>query len=150
MLRLALPSTGHLGNGINRSQALVIGFFGAVWIALVIVLLVAPEIYVNTLRPAGVPPAVAGSGLFAGVTVLIAFVSFGVVRRWRWLFWFLLLVFFSGVLRLAASALQLTGIAPATGPAWYEAFQAVIGGVQLVIAVLLVRGYVRGGVWGRF
>jgi hypothetical protein len=150
MLRLALASTGRSGTAINRSQALVIGFFAAVWFALATVLLVAPEIYVETLRPAGIPAAVAGIGFFIALTALMVALSFAVVRRSRWAFWLLLAAFLSGLLRIPASVLQLAGIAPATGPVWYELFQAVVGGVQFVIGVLLLRGYKRGGVWGRF
>jgi hypothetical protein len=150
MVRLALQSNGGFLTTVNRTQALVISFFVAVWAALALILRLAPEIYVETLRPAGVPPAAASVGLFAGVTVLVAVLTLGVVRRWRWAFWLLLVVFLTGVLRVPAAVLELAGIAQPSVPAWYAVFQAVVGAVQFVIGVLLVRGYRRGGAWGRF
>ena len=102
------------------------------------------------MRPAGVPAAGAAAGLFAGVSALIAVVTAGVIRRWRWTFWLLLVAFLAGLLRVPASILELTGVLPSAGPAWYEVLQAVIGAVQFVIGLLLVRGYRRAGTWGAF
>jgi hypothetical protein len=136
--------------GVNRSQALVLGFFAAVWVALVAILVLAPEIYVETMGPAGIPRAAAGIGLLAFVSGLIAVISVGVLRRWRWVFWVLVVAFLAGALRVPASILQLAGVLPPAGPAWYELLQALIGAVQLTIGVMLVRGYKRGGAWGRF
>jgi len=136
--------------GVNRSQFLVLAFFATVWIALAAILALAPGIYVDAMRPAGVPAAGAAAGLFAGVSALIAVVTAGVIRRWRWTFWLLLVAFLAGLLRVPASILELTGVLPSAGPAWYEVLQAVIGAVQFVIGLLLVRGYRRAGTWGAF
>jgi hypothetical protein len=38
----------------------------------------------------------------------------GVVRRWRWTFWLILVAFLFGVLRVPVAALQLTGSWPPT------------------------------------
>jgi hypothetical protein len=134
----------------NRSQRLVLGFFIAVWIALVAILVFAPEIYSETLRPIGVAAPLAELGFFGCVTVFLALLALGVTRRWRWVFWLIVMAFLAGLLRLPASILELTGVLPAEGPTWYEFFQLAVGGVQFVIGVLLLRGYKRGGVWGRF
>lgn len=53
--------------------------------------------------------------------------STGVVRGWRWTFWLILVAFLAGLLRVPASALQLTGNLPAQGPTWYVVLQAVVG-----------------------
>ena len=74
----------------------------------------------------------------------------GVFRRWRWTFWLVLIAFLFGVLRLPASALQLAGMMPASAPTWYEALQGVIGVVQFLIAIAMVAGYRKAGVWGEF
>jgi hypothetical protein len=74
----------------------------------------------------------------------------GVFRRWRWTFWLILIAFFFGVLRLPVSALQLLAMVPASGPAWYEALQGGIGTVQFLIAIAMLAGYRKAGVWGDF
>jgi ABC-type uncharacterized transport system permease subunit len=59
---------------LNRSQALVLVFF-AVWIALVCILAIAPQVYVQALN---VSPAVeisAEIGLLSFITALIAVMS---------------------------------------------------------------------------
>jgi hypothetical protein len=84
------------------------------------------------------------------ISALIALLVVGVFRRWRWTFWLILVAFFFGVLRLAASALQLAGMMPAGGPSWYEAMQGAIGVVQFLIALAMFAGYRKVGVWGDF
>jgi hypothetical protein len=128
---------------INRSQGLVLGFFVCAVLALVAILAVAPEVYTSVLQ---VPE-------IAFLAVLIAFIAFlavGVVRRWRWMFWLIVVAFVAGLLRVPASILELIGVLPPGGPAWYELLQGAIGVVQFVIALALLRGYRRGGVWGAF
>ena len=66
------------------------------------------------------------------------------------MFWLILLAFLAGVLRLAASVLELAGTIPLQGPAWYVVFQGAIGVVQFAIGMAMVAGYRHGGAWGRF
>jgi hypothetical protein len=86
----------------------------------------------------------------AALTALIALLSVGVIGRWRWLFWLVLLAFLAGVLRVPASVLELLGLLSRTGPTWYILFQALIGIVQFAIGLALIKGYRKGGVWGPF
>jgi len=74
----------------------------------------------------------------------------GVVRRWRWLFWLLLLAFAAGALRVPVAALQLSGRITPQGPDWYVVLQAAIGAVQVGMAYLMYLGYRRSGPWGAF
>jgi hypothetical protein len=74
----------------------------------------------------------------------------GVVRRWRWAFWLILVAFLAGVLRVPVAILQLTGALPADAPFWYVAFQGLIGLAQLAIGLAMLAGYRRSGVWGAF
>ena len=136
--------------GLNRTQLLVVGFFVLVWFALVTILVLSPEVYAQTFRTVG-GDSLEIEALFLGaLSALIAFLVVGVFRRWRWTFWLVMIVFLFGVLRVAASALQLAGMMPAGGPIWYEAVQGVIGAVQFLIAVAMFAGYRKAGVWGEF
>jgi hypothetical protein len=87
--------------------------------------------------------------LFLGaLSAFILLIAVGVVRRWRWIFWLLLLAFLSSVLRVPASLLELANWIPASGPIWYVIFQALIGVVQFAIGLHLVIEYRHYGVWG--
>jgi len=134
---------------VNRSQALVLVFVGAAVLILVVLLVADPAIYADSLRP--LPQN--ASTAFVFFALLVAFLSVltvGVVRRWRWIFWLVVIAFCAGALRVPASALELIGALPTTGPGWYEILQGVIGIVQFVIGLALIRGYRREGIWGRF
>ena len=135
---------------LNNVQAMILGFLLLAWLSLIVILAVAPEVYEQSLR---LTPD--GSGrpaelLFLGaLSVFLLLMAVGVVRRWRWIFWLLLLAFVSGILRVPASMAELLGWIPATGPTWYVIFQALIGLVQFAIAVLMVIEYRRYGIWGQ-
>jgi hypothetical protein len=138
------------GSFLNRTQLLVLGFFALVWIALVVILAIAPDVYAQTLRQAPADIHTVGTVFLALLSALIALLVVGVLRRWRWAFWLILVAFLFGILRLPASILELTGILPATGPAWYEALQGVIGVAQFLIALAMFSGYRKAGPWGEF
>jgi hypothetical protein len=132
---------------LTRLQALVLGFFLLVWSILLFLLLVAPEVYAQVLRlPPGEPGRVA-AGFWLALTAFLVLLAVGVLRRWRWLFWLLLLAFLAGGLRVPYAALQLSGVLPAEGPPWYSALQGTLGAIQCVIGVSMLRGYQRAGLW---
>jgi len=128
---------------VSGVQWAVIAFFGSVWLALAIILVAAPEIY--GLTAAGVAPGL----FFAGISLLIAVCGIGTARRWRWLFWLIVVAFLAGALRILASVGALAGLVPLNGPAWYVALQGLIGVVQLAIGIAMLRSYRRVGIWGR-
>jgi len=134
----------------NRTQQLVVGFFVLAWIAFVAIVVLAPEVYTQTLQKVDGKSLAIEASLLIALSALIAVLVVGVFRRWRWTFWLVLISFLFGVLRLPASALQLAGMLPASGPTWYEALQGVIGVVQFLIAIAMVAGYRKAGVWGEF
>ena len=134
---------------LSRSQALTLGFFVFAWASLLVILAVSPEIYDRTLRLAPGDDDIARLAFVVGLTVFIALLCFGVVRRWRWAFWLILIAFLAGVLRVPASVLELAGTLPAQGPTWYTALQAVFGVVQFAIGLVMLADYRRSRrAWG--
>jgi len=136
--------------GFNRTQLLVAGFFVLVWITLVAILVLSPQIYMQTLRQVGGDNRAIEASFLIALSALIALLEVGVFRRWRWTFWLILVAFLFGVLRLPASVLQIAGILPASGPTWYEALHGAVGVAQFLIALAMFVGYRKGGVWGEF
>ena len=132
---------------INRTQALVLGFFLVVWATLVVLFAVVPGDYYRAMNLSS-----AGAGLLflVGISAFIALLGVGVLRRWRWMFWLIAIAFLFGVLRVPATFLTLAGVLPADGPTWYVLYQGVLGVVQFAIAVLMLVGYRRAGTWGAF
>jgi hypothetical protein len=135
---------------VNRTQALVLGFCLAAWLGLIGILMAAPDVFAGALKlPAGDPRS-AELAFVVAITALLGLLGVGVVRRWRWTFWGVLAAFLAGVLRVPASVLELAGVLPASGPAWYVLVQAAVGLVQLAIGLAMLSGHRRAGVWGPF
>lgn len=139
----------HLG--LNRTQQLVLGFSVLACVALIAILAAAPEVYEQLLRLPGGEPKLPMLAFLTALSTFLMLLGVGVVRRWRWTFWLVLVAFLiGGVLRVPASILQLREMLPTDFPAWYLMLQALIGGVQVAIGLLMVVGYRRDGVWGSF
>jgi hypothetical protein len=132
---------------VNRTQALVLGFFLVVWVSLLVILAAAPEVYDQALR---LPNGHGGAELavLAALSCFIGLLVVGVVRRWRWTFWLILVAFLFGVLRVPVAVLQAKGTLAANTPTWYVAYQALLGVVQFGIGLVMVAGYRRAGAWG--
>jgi hypothetical protein len=145
-----LLSFGRARRILNRTQLLALGFFVVVWIALVAILALSPDLYAQTLRQVPGDIRMIEAVFLAVLSALIAVLVIGIVRRWRWAFWLIFVAFLFGVLRLPTFVLQLAGQMPATGPTWYEALQGLIGVVQFLIALAMFSGYRKAGVWGAF
>ncbi len=134
---------------INRIQAMVLGFTSVAWGALLVILVADPALYDANFTQVGLAPGpVVRVLFFAALSVFLMALGIGTVRRWRWMFWLVLIAFAAGAIRVPVSALQLAGVLPLDVPAWYAALQAGIGVVQVLIAIAMFRGYRRGGVWG--
>jgi hypothetical protein len=136
---------------MNRTKALVLGLFAVYWAFVVVLLVAARTVYDGLLpqevtRLGGQRPAEIGTLL--AVTALFAVLSTGVIRNWRWTFWLILVVFLAGIVRVLTSALQLAGIVPSQDPGWYVVLEVVVGLIQFVIAVTMLAGYRKAGVWG--
>jgi len=136
---------------MNRIKAVVVGTFAAYWVVVVILLIAARPVFDLLLdqqmkvsgdhRPAEVFTVLV-------LTVLLVLLSTGVVLGWRWAFWLILVVFFAGILRIPAAALELTGKIPTKAPGWYVGLTAFVGFTQFCIAVAMLLGYRRAGIWG--
>jgi hypothetical protein len=133
---------------INRVQALVLGFLLMAWISLVVILVAAPEVYEQRLRSLPGAQRDVEIVFVVALTAFIVLVSIGVLRRWRWMFWLILIAFLFGVLRIPVAVLQLSGQMRPDGPPWFVILQGVIGVVQVLIALVMILGYRRSGVWG--
>jgi len=134
---------------VNRTQALVLGFLLLAWASLLAILAAAPEVFDQALRlPDG--DRTARIAFLTALTSFLALLAVGVVRRWRWTFWLILVAFGFGVLRVPLAILQLTGVLSVSTPSWYVLLQGLIGLAQFAIAFAMLVGYRRSGVWGTF
>jgi hypothetical protein len=135
---------------VNRTQAVVLGFGVAVWLASILLLVAAPDVFLSALQlPAG-GSGVPGLAFMIALTAFLGLLGIGVVRRWRWMFWLILVAFLAGILRVPASALELAGMLPRAGPDWYLLVQAGIGLVQFGIGLAMLSGLRSSGAWGPF
>jgi hypothetical protein len=139
---------------MTRIKVLVFALFAVYWVIVVLILVAARDVYDQALPQEAVRLAgnqrLAEIGVLLVVTAFFAVLSIGVIRGWRWTFWLILVVFLVGIWRVPASALQLALIVPSQGPAWQVVLQAVVGLIQFVIALAMLAGYRKAGVWGAF
>jgi hypothetical protein len=139
---------------MNRTKVLVLALFAGYWVVVVVLLVAARGFYDSQLPQAVRLP---GNNQWPGeigtllvVTALFAVLSTGVIRSWRWTFWLILIVFLVNIVRVPGAALQLAGIVPRQDPAWSAVLQVVVGLMQFVIALVMLAGYRKAGVWGAF
>jgi hypothetical protein len=131
---------------LTRAQRLVLGFFALAWLSLLIILVAAPGIYDTALHLPGEAKG-AQVAFVAAISAFLVLLGVGVVRRWRWVFWLILIAFLAGVLRVPVALLEIAGVIPTTDPTWYVVFQMLLGLVQCVIGVTMLVGYRSGGMW---
>ena len=132
---------------VNRTQAVVLWFVVAAWLGLIVILLTAPEVYDEALPALGHRREVEIAFLIL-LSAFLGVVGIGVLRRWRWMFWLILVAFGLGVIRVPVAVLQLVGTLAPGGPTWYVVLQGVIGVIQFIIALVMLADYRRSGIWG--
>ncbi|HEX9131095.1 MAG TPA: hypothetical protein VF844_02260 [Ktedonobacteraceae bacterium] len=136
----------------RRLQRTLLAFFCLSVLFLLVVYVAAPSIYTNTLSllpsPTGHSP-VAATLLLVGVGVFLAIVMVGVLRRWPWVFWLVLVAFGGMILDLPVTLLQLSRILPALFPLWYSLCRMGASLIAVGIAVWMFQLYQRYGVWAR-
>jgi hypothetical protein len=133
-----------LSSPTRRLQAVLIAFFVLVTVGLLLISRVQPDLYGRDLAAL---PAGAGALLFIALIAAEAILIAGILRRWPWLFWALLVVFGVSAIRVPLLPLQLARLIPGGTPPWYAILQAGIGLGQAAIAVWMLRLYRRHGVW---
>jgi hypothetical protein len=146
--QLAKGGSVRRSRTINRTQGLVLGFFVVAWIALVVMLAASADVRDVTVRRM---PGAGAPAIVALVLALLAFLTvlaIGVLQRWRWVFWLILVAFAAGLVRVPVAVLQLSGRMVPEGPDWYVIVQGVVGVIQVAVAVAMFAGYRRSGPWG--
>ena len=67
--------------GLNRTQLLVLGFFIFAWVALVVILVAAPEVYDQALRLPGGERKLPTLAFLTALSAFLVLLGVGVVRR---------------------------------------------------------------------
>ncbi|GHO98313.1 hypothetical protein KSF_083610 [Reticulibacter mediterranei] len=133
----------------NRLQQALIAFFVFCALFIVVAYIVDPIIITDGLKlsqATGRYPLVASAFVLL-LLLLIGLMIVGIVRRWRWLFWLLLIDFTCSTLQVPAAILQLNGLLPETAPAWYILSRAGVGLLQVALACWMWWIYWHYGVW---
>src|SRR5260370_11973743 len=112
---------------LNRTQLLVVSFFVLVWIGLVAILVLSPEVYGQTLRKVGGATLAIEASFLIALSGLIALLVTGVSRPWRWTFWLVLIAFSFGVFGIPPSFLHPALFFPSSSPACSEPILSLIG-----------------------
>jgi hypothetical protein len=122
----------------------LIAFFVLVTAGLLAVARAQPDLYGRNLAAL---PDWAGPLLLLALLAAEALLIAGILRRWRWLFWAVLVVFGTSAIRVPLLPLQLLRLLPGGEPPWYALLQAGVGAVQAAIALWMLRLYRRAGIW---
>src|SRR5947209_16686359 len=134
----------------RRLARILIAFFLMATLFLLVVYFAAPSIYTDTLMlrssPADRYPLPATLFL-VGIVVFIIILIVGVLRKWRWLFWLLLVAFGFMILEIPATFLQLAGVLPNLYPMWYSLCRMGVAVIAFAIGVWMFQFYRRYGVW---
>ena len=128
----------------------MITFFILAALSLLVVYVADPSIYAQSLSLTSSPvdryPGPVTLFL-VGVLAVIALLSFGVVRNFRWVFWLLLVAFAGSALQIPVTLLQIADVLPSSDPLWYSLFRMGSGVVELALAVWMIHIYRHEGVW---
>jgi hypothetical protein len=122
-------------------QAVLIAFFVAVSVSLAAIYALQPAIY-ETATGGLAPPI-----LFVPLLLLITLLVVGTIRRWRWVYWLVLVAFGLSGIRIPVMALQLIGVLPIDPPLWYSLFRSLVAAIQVAIAIWMLVLHRRYGIW---
>lgn len=133
-------------------QRAILAFFSSMIVVLLVLYLLAPSIYVETLMLDRATTAHESHPLAITVFLcaIVAFVtmgSIGVMRRWRWVFWLAMFAFLASLLEIPAGILQLLDVLPIDQPAWYVILRMAISVVEFALGLWMLRVWRTCGVW---
>jgi hypothetical protein len=133
-------------------QGAIVVFFASMIALLVILYLVAPSIYLDTLGQTAQPTdshPLAVNLFFAAILLFVAMGTYGVLRGWRWVFWLAMLAFLASALEIPAGILQLVGVIPIQQPTWYVLLRMASSVVEFALGLWMFRIWRRCGVWAQ-
>ncbi len=136
----------------RRLQRALLAFGALALTFLLAVYAIAPGTYVQALNGSVNPsdPHPPDATLFlAAILIMVGMLGVGVLRRWRWVFWVVLIACALSVLQIPAAALELKGILPMDYPAWYLVTRALVAAVQFAIGIAMICMFLHRGVWAR-
>lgn len=131
---------------LSRTRALVLALFALYWLAVVLILVVDRPLF-DQLGGLPIHGLSADLGAVLILTALLAPLSVGVVRGWRWTFWLILVVFVLGIRTVPVAILELTGRLARQGPTGYVLFTVLVGLAQFGIGVAMLAGWRKSGAW---
>ena len=138
------------GTHALRLQIVLIIFLSLATLSLCIMYIADPSLYTQSFALVSSPPdryPLPVTLFLVGVVIFIALLIFGVLRRWRWLFWLLLIAFSCSLLQIPAILLQIVDILPGSDPLWYSLLRVAVALVEVGIAVWMIQIYRCQGTW---
>ena len=135
---------------INRTQGVVLGFFLFAYVLLAVMLALSAEVRDVMARRMPRSGGTVIVGFALALLALLTVLTIGVLKRWRWAFWLILVAFAAGIVRIPVAVMQLSGRMTPEGPDWYVVVQGAIGVIQVALAAAMFAGYRRAGPWGSF
>src|SRR5689334_23429695 len=126
------------GRASRALRVVLVGFFALAATSLVVIYLLAPAIFVETLFQTPDPARVRSAPLTLFLLLVLGIIGLGIVgvlRRWRWIWWLLLLAFTASALEIPAIALELAGALPLAVPPWYALLRMLVSAGLVGIAV---------------
>ena len=101
--------------------------------------LAAREVYERRLRSLPGAQRIVEIVFVVALTAFIVLLSIGVLRRWRWTFWLIVITFRGAAHTCGRTAAFRTD--DTRWATWYVILQGVIGVLQVLIGLTMVRGY---------
>jgi hypothetical protein len=139
----------YASTGVSLQRG-IIAFFIFAALLLLLVYFAEPAIYAQSLALTSSPsdryPLPVTLFLVAILTFLTV-LTVGVLRRWRWLFWLLLVAFAASVIQIPVLLLTILDVVPSPNPLWYSLLRLAAAMYELALAVGMISIYRHQGAW---
>lgn len=73
----------------------------------------------------------------------------GVLRLWRWIYWYLMITYGIAVIAIPANIISAVGNSPIKYPTWYYEVSTLLVIVEIALCVWMVIALRRYGAWAR-